>query len=192
MVEQIIGDNEFECIKEDVTPIILNITAAGENESTVERSIRIIKERTRCQIQYLSYARYPRVMVIGCIIFSTKALNNEVEMSKLSKDISPSALITGRPDMNYKEIVSSTFGEYVDVYTASNAISDNNKRITSTVTLYLSSNLQGGWMFISRNSGRVLHRHQWKKISTNQKIINRVEEPAIKERQPYVSSNFKY
>ena len=47
-VEQVIGNNKFECIREEVRPVMLNIVAADEHFSEVERSIRTIKERTRC------------------------------------------------------------------------------------------------------------------------------------------------
>ena len=47
IVQQISGDNEFECIREDISPILLNITAAEEHVSPVERSIRSIKDRTQ-------------------------------------------------------------------------------------------------------------------------------------------------
>ena len=49
-VQQINGDNEFECIREDIRPIFLNISAVDEHVSQVEQSIRTIKERTRCQV----------------------------------------------------------------------------------------------------------------------------------------------
>ena len=87
-VEQVHGDNEFECIREDIRPINLNITAADEHVSTIERSIKTIKERARCQVQYLPYAKYPRVMVIGCVLFTTKSLNSEVGMCKLTDEFS--------------------------------------------------------------------------------------------------------
>ena len=47
-------------------------------------------------------------------------------------------------------------------------------------------------MFMSLSTGRILHRNQWKKLPINDKIINRVEELGDKEKQGYVSSNFKY
>ena len=191
-VEQVNGDNEFECIREEIRPIMLNISAADEHVSPVERSIRAIKERTRCQVQYLPYAKYPRNMVIGCVIFATKTLNNEIGMSCLSKQYSPNALVTGRPTTSYDKLVSMTFGEYAEVYADNNVTNTNEERTTSTIGLYPSGNLQGGWIFMSLNTGRVLHRKQWKKLPITNKIIHRVEEMAEKENQPYIATNFKY
>ena len=101
IVQQVNSDNEFECIREDIRLILLNITAADEYVSPVERSIRSIKDRTRCQVQSLPYTKYPRTMVIGCVIFSTKSLNNEIGMSTLSAKLSPNTLITGQPQRDY-------------------------------------------------------------------------------------------
>ena len=131
-------------------------------------------------------------MVIGCVIFSTKSLNNEVGMSPLSDKLSPSALITGQPQQNYNEVTSIIFGEYAEVYGSMPIINTNEERTISAIALYPSGNLQRGWMFFSLNTDRVLHRHQWKKLPITDKIVIRVEEMATKEGQPYVSSNFKY
>ena len=95
VVEQVIGENEFDCIKEDIRPNLLNIIAADTHVSTVERSIRAIKERRRCQ------GRHPRVIVTSFIIFTTKALNNKVGMSKLTSEVSPNLFITGKRNMKY-------------------------------------------------------------------------------------------
>ena len=174
IVEQVNGDNEFECIREDIRPILLNITAADKHVSPVERSIRSIKDRTRCQVQSIPYTKYPRTMIIGCVIFSTKSLNSEIGMSALLTKLSPNTLITGQPQRDYNEVTLLTFGEYVEVYNVNNVTNTNEERTISVVALDPSGNLQGGWMFFSLNTGRVLHRHQWKKLPVNNQIIDRV------------------
>ena len=57
-VTQII-DNEFECIREEIRPTILNTVAAEEQVGTVERSIRSVKKidkmlRTKITLHTLS------------------------------------------------------------------------------------------------------------------------------------------
>ena len=47
---QINTDNEFECIRNDILPINLNVVAAEEHVGDVERSIRTLKEGTRYNI----------------------------------------------------------------------------------------------------------------------------------------------
>ena len=157
-VETIHGDNEFECLREELRPITLNIAAADEHVSMIERSIRTIKERTRSQIQFLPYIKYPRNMIIGCVVFSIKSLNNEIGMCQLSPDYSPHTLVTGQPPQTYKERTILSFGDYAEVYAANNVINSNEERTTSAIVLYPSSNAQGGWIFMSLSTGRILHR----------------------------------
>ena len=135
-----------------------------------ERSIRTIKERTRSQIQHLPYNKYPKALVIGCVIFVVKALNNEIGLCNLSSKYSPSTLVTGQPPKTYEEVTSLTFGEYTEVYATNQVINNNEERTISAVALYSSGNQQNGWMFMSLSTGRVIHRHQWKKLHINQQV----------------------
>ena len=192
VVDQVHGDNEFECIREDLRPTLLNISAADEHVSMVERSIRTIKDRTRSVVQFLPYNRYPRNMIIGCVIFAVKSLNNEVGMTKLSDIHSPHALVTGQPPRSYKDVIAMTYGEYVEVYAMSPIKNNIDERTISAIALYPSGNNQGGWIFMSLNTGRLLHRNQWKKLSISQGIIDRVNMLGEKDGQQTISNNFRY
>lgn len=44
-MSQINANNEFECIRDNMIP--MNIVTSGEHVGVIERSDRIIKERTR-------------------------------------------------------------------------------------------------------------------------------------------------
>ena len=63
-VEKVHGDNEFECIRENIMTVVLNISAADEHVNMVERAIRTIKDHTHNQIQYLPYTKCPKTMII--------------------------------------------------------------------------------------------------------------------------------
>ena len=182
-VEQVHGDNEFECIREDIRPVLLNVSAADEHVSMIERSIRTIKDRTRSQVQYLQYAKYPRNMIIGCVVFVIKALNQEIGMSALSNKYSPNTLVTGQSQRQYKDIMSLSYGEYAEIYSANQVTNNNKERTIGAIALYPSGNDQNGWMFMSLSTGRLLHRHQWKRIYINQGIIDRVNNMLEKEKQ---------
>ena len=84
------------------------------------------------------------------------------------------------------------YGDYAEVYAANNVKNNNEERTTSAIALYPSNNAKGGCVFISLSTDRILHRKQWKKLPINNRIIDRVEELGDKERQGFVSSNFKY
>jgi len=62
-VKQVNADNEFECVREDIRPSILNTVAAEEHVGTIERAIRTNKDDTRCHIHRLPYTHYPTPMV---------------------------------------------------------------------------------------------------------------------------------
>ena len=65
-VRQTNGDNEFECLREHVRPTTLNIVGADKHVDDIERSIRVVKEGTRCHVYRLPYSRYPRVRYNQC------------------------------------------------------------------------------------------------------------------------------
>ena len=46
-VQQINADNEFECVREEIQPFMLNTSASDKHVNTMERSIQTIKDRTR-------------------------------------------------------------------------------------------------------------------------------------------------
>ena len=74
-VHQINTDNEFECIKNDTLPTNLNVVAAEEHVGEIERSIRKMKEGTRCNVQRLPYSHYSKVMLKDIITKRVKGLN---------------------------------------------------------------------------------------------------------------------
>lgn len=63
-VIQINGDNEFQCITDDVLPTRMNVVAADEHIGDVERSIRYIKDGMRTLINSLPYTHYNKAMII--------------------------------------------------------------------------------------------------------------------------------
>ena len=72
---------------------LLDKLAADEHVSVVERSVCPIKDSSCCRVQYLPYTKYTRTIVIGCVIYRTRSLNNEIGISKLSNEHSPNSLI---------------------------------------------------------------------------------------------------
>jgi hypothetical protein len=54
-VTRLEADQEFKCITNGVLPTILNVADADDHVHEVERSIRTIKERTRCTVQGLPF-----------------------------------------------------------------------------------------------------------------------------------------
>jgi hypothetical protein len=54
-ITRVEADREFKCITNDLLPIDINIANADDHVHEMERSIRLVKERTRCRIQGLPF-----------------------------------------------------------------------------------------------------------------------------------------
>jgi len=66
---------EFECIRNDVLPSRLNVTAADDHVGEVERSIWTMKERARTTIHGLPFKRLPKLMIQALAYHAAKGLN---------------------------------------------------------------------------------------------------------------------
>ena len=156
--------------------MILNTTPADHHVNEEERSIRVIKERTRCQVHTLPYSYYPKNLIAGGVIFAVKSLKNEVGASKLSQTYAPQTLVTGFEAPNYKEIMDLTFGEYVEVPAVNQITNMNESQTIPAIALYPASNPQGGWRLMSLETGRLLHRGRWTKMAITKEIIGCFDE----------------
>ena len=59
-LDTILADNELECIRDGVSPISLNIAAAGEHVSDIESSVRTVKNQVRSMCHGMPYKRLPK------------------------------------------------------------------------------------------------------------------------------------
>ena len=94
-VVNIHANNEFECCRTELRPIILNIAGTGMHVGEVERFIWTIKERVRCTTHDLPFKIYPRVLVTGCVNYNLKRLNNLPADNEISDTMFPNTLVTG-------------------------------------------------------------------------------------------------
>ena len=60
----------------DILPTNLNVVVAEGNIGKIERSIRTMKEGTRCDVHRLPFSHYPKVMIKGIITKRVKDLNH--------------------------------------------------------------------------------------------------------------------
>ena len=91
------ADNEFECRRDEIRPIQLDIAGVGMNVGEVERSICTIKEKVRCTTHHLPFKRYPKIMTTGCVTYNIKRLNNLPGDDEVFDTMSPNTLVTGAP-----------------------------------------------------------------------------------------------
>ena len=67
IVSQLNCDNEFECVEDSIRPTMLHVVGANEHVGDVERSVRTVKECTRCHVHRLPYTYYTKLLVTGMI-----------------------------------------------------------------------------------------------------------------------------
>ena len=92
------------CITNDVLSIKMNIVATGKYIGEVERSIKTIKNATRCHVHRLPYKRYPRQTVKGCVGMMLKCLNQLPNGNSVFANMSPSSIGLGTCKPAYEEI----------------------------------------------------------------------------------------
>ena len=102
-------------IKNDCPGFNLNIFGSNEHVRDIKRANTRLKEGTRTLINDLPYSHYPKSMIVGCVVYTTKMLNNLPYKNGLSDTLSPAALIIGIPPPSYKEMTKLKFGDYVEI-----------------------------------------------------------------------------
>ena len=110
---------EFGCIRNDVLPTRLNVTAADDHVGEVKRSIRTIKERTRTTIHGLPFKRLPKrlpkLMIQELVYHAARGLNQFPTKNGISDTLSPLTIMTGRANPDYNDL-KLEFGSYVQVF----------------------------------------------------------------------------
>lgn len=92
---QVNADNEFAPLVLEVLELTFNLTSKDEHVPTIERRIRVLKERFRAIRHTLLYRAITRLMIVEL------AARNGIP------NISPCTLVTRR-DMDYSKILSSS------------------------------------------------------------------------------------
>ena len=92
-VRSILMDGEFEKIKPLMPTIECNTTAAKEQVSEVERTIRTVKNRTQGLLATLPFAHIPRRMKIEFVYFMVLWMNAFPVKSGISQTYSPRELL---------------------------------------------------------------------------------------------------
>ena len=151
-VVNIHADNEFECCRDELSPIVLDIAGAGMHVGEVDRSIWTVKERVRCTTHNLPFTIYPKVLVTVCVNCNIKRLNNLPADDGISDTMSPNTLVTGAHNLDYNELVKLQFGDYVQVHQERQITNSNESRSVGAIALYPSGNAQHTWYFMSLNT----------------------------------------
>ena len=180
------GDNEFEKLREHVSPTALNIVARGEHLGPIERSVRTIKERVRCSCHAIPYKRITLLMTWSILESTTMWLNAFPAKDGVSKTLSPSAIVLATPKPDCKNL-KITFGSYAQAYDGTT----NTTRSRSIGAIALKpSNERDGHYFMSLSTGKRIHCYQWTELPITDFVVDRVEQLAALEKQPIMTNGY--
>ena len=179
------GDQEFECTAHGLLPHQINIADADNHVHKVERSIRTIKERTRCLVQGLPFKRIPKIMMRAAIESANKSMNQFPALDGVSATMSPLTIMTGLPSPDYNDL-KIEFGAYAQVFESNDPTNTVKARTTGAIALTPTGNAQGGYYFMSLATGRKLSRQQWDVLPMPDGVIAAVEEMGRIEQQPII------
>jgi hypothetical protein len=108
-------DGEFEKFKKLMPNVEYNTSAAKEHVSEVERTIRMVKERTRGLIATLPFQYIPRQMKIKFIYFAVLWLNAFPVRTEILAIYSPRELLV-RGRLDYQKHCRVLPGAYCKVH----------------------------------------------------------------------------
>ena len=177
------ADNEFECIREHIRPIDLDIVPADSHVGEVERSIRSLKERIRSTVHGLPFKRLPKLMVTEITKHSVQCLNRFPWKNGVSRDMSPHTIVTGKPAPDYNKM-KIEFGSYAQV--SEETTNTTKARTLGAIALTDTGNANGDYYFMSLATGARISRHEWTELPITDTAIARVEAIAANEGQPLV------
>jgi hypothetical protein len=180
LINSIEGDQEFSSIALDMLPTTLNIADADDHVPQAERSIRTIKDRTRCTVQGLPFQKFPRILTKAIVEAANRSLNQFPEKDSASSMMSPLTILTRRPRTNFVDL-KLELGQYVQVFEDNDPSNTNKTRTTGAIALNPSDNAQGGYTFFSLVTGRKLSRQQWDELPMPNGVVARVEQMAVDE-----------
>jgi hypothetical protein len=170
-------DDEFAALQADIQGLPggprVNLATASEHVPKIERRIRVVKERCRAVRHSLPFDRIPKLMMIQLVLHVTKMLNHFPTKAGISDTISPRTIMTGKT-LNYKKHLSLQFGEYCQVHQEDTPRNSQLPRTIGAICLVPTGNVQGGYYYMSLQSGLKISRRSWDRIPMPDMVIAQV------------------
>ena len=169
-------------MKELLSTIVCNTTAAKEHVAEAEINIRVVKEQNRGVVNTLPFAYIPRQMKIELIYFVTLWLNEFPVKSIVSETFAPREILLRRR-MDAKKHYEALPGSYCEVHDKPNPSNTTVSRTNEGIDLVPTGNIQGSVKFYCLNTGRVLKRRAFTDIPMPIAVIAKVNKIGKKENQ---------
>jgi len=171
------ADGEFEplaaMIAADPDAPRVNLTSQGEHVPEIERRICVVKERVRALRHSLPFQKIPKIMITNLVLHVTKQLTFFSTKAGVIQTMSPRMIMLGE-SLDYKKHLSLQFGEYCQVHEQDEPRNSQSPRTAGAIGLGPCGNLQGGYRFMSLQTGKRLTRYAWDAIPMPNTVIARV------------------
>ena len=176
-------DQEFNCLRIDVLPILLDAVAVDDHVHDVERSIRTVKGDTRTLTVSLPFNRVPRLMVSEIITFALRSRNMLPPPNVVSKTMSPLSLVTGAPKPDYTHM-KLEFGSYVHILNDNVPTNTMPALTTGAIVLNSVGNSKGGYYFLNLETGKRVIRNQYTPLPMPKDVIEQVNLLGFRNKMP--------
>jgi hypothetical protein len=157
----------------------LNRTAANEHEPYVERRIRVVKECVRVVRHSLPFTSLPMQMTTHMVFFIVKLLNYFPAKGGVSTEFSPKTIMSGEC-INYKHYCVP-FGTCCQVHEEDGHCNSLVARMQGAISMGPSKNRQGGQVFFTLTTVKVVVHRSWNIIPMPAVVIARVNELAAEQ-----------
>ena len=187
-VVDIHADKEFECLRESLGNVSLEICDPDEHVLEVERSIWTMKETMQATAHGLPYRRLPKVMVTELVAMATQCLNGFPKEDGVSEHMSPHLIVTGWARMDYNKIPLE-FGSYIQLLDRS--VNMIRSWTIGAIALNPTGDENGTYCFMSLKTGQVMTKGPgcWTEVPVTDIAIAPVEALAKQEGQPLLQDS---
>ena len=180
IVKFVFSDNELKPMKEaihDEGNADLNLSAPNEHVPEVERNIKTIKERVRCSINDMPYDKLPKNFKRELVTTCTSMLNAHPRSAGVSQIYSPREIVTGKR-LDFKKHCLIAPGDYCLVHEERLTTNTMKPRASRAVAIGVSSNMQGAYQFLMLDTGSIVTRRSWDKLTVTDDVKARMHELA--------------
>lgn len=130
----------------------VNLASTNEHVPEIKRRVRVVKELCRAVHHSLPFSRIPKLLVIYIVFNCVKLLNNFPTKGGISDTISLRTIMTGKT-LHYKKHLSLKIGQYFQIHEEDEPRNSQLPRTQGAIFLGPTSNIQGGYRFMSLKSG---------------------------------------
>ena len=181
-------NKEFECLRESLGNVSLEICGPDEHVPEVECSIRMMKETMWATAHGLPYRRLPKLMIVKFVAMATRCLNGFPKDDGVSEHMSPHSIVTRWACMDYNKIPLE-FGSYVQLLDCS--VNTIRSHTIGAIALNSTGDENRTYHFMSLKTGQVPTKGpgSWMEVPITDVAIAHVEALGKQEGQPLIQDS---